>query len=445
MKDHKETEPMNTKAGRPGFYGWWLLPLLCLIYSIPIGFALYGPPVIFQFMQRELGWQRGQVNLGYTIIGMMLGLGALIIPWLINRFGPRKTLAIGAVLTAISAILMAFFGHVYPVYLLLCFFTGLGISFGSVVPIQALVLLWFNVRRALAMGLVLGGGAIGGFIYPQVISACIVNLGGDWRFGWDVIAIACFAGAAIALLAVRNRPEDLGQHPDGLSPEAVRQADEHPKTRPVRTYRSPVNWKFRDALKTRSLWAIVAGMALIFFLWQTVLTQTPAHLSDRGFSPSDPVIFYQPAFIYGLILAFSIVGRLSISFLGELLEARFLIAIAGFCLMAGGILFWFASKDNIWIAYLYPLLVGLGFGATYVSFPLILGNYFGTESFHNVSGVANPIGSLIQYSAPFVAGSLYDLNGNYGLAIALACGSALIGTLVILFCRPPAPRGITPA
>lgn len=366
-----------------------------------------------------------------------------MIPWLINRFGPRKTLAIGAGITTASCFLMAFFGHMYPAYLLLCFFTGIGISFGSVVPIQALVLHWFNMRRALAMGLVLGGGAIGGFIYPQIISACIVNLGGDWRIGWDVIAIACLLSGFIALVAVRNRPEDLGQHPDGISPAIAGVATASSKMKPIKTYRSPINWKFKDALRTRSLWSVIIGTAFIFFLWQTVLTQTPAHLSDRGFSPTDPVIFFQPAFVYGLILAFSIVGRLSVSFLGELIEARFLVGIAGFCLIIGGGLFWLASRDNLWAAYLYPLLVGVGFGATYVCFPLILGNYFGAESFHNVSGVANPVGALFQFTAPFVAGSLYDLNHSYGLAISIACSIALIGALVILSSHPPRPHDAT--
>ncbi|MCX6007174.1 MAG: MFS transporter, partial [Chloroflexi bacterium] len=210
--------------------------------------------------------------------------------------------------------------------------------------------------------------------------------------------------------------------------------------KPIKTYRSPINWKFKDTLKTRSLWFIILGSSFIFFLWQMILTQTPAHLTDRGFSPSDPVLFLQPAFIYGLILAFSVVGRLSVSFLGELIETRFLVAIAGFCLIAGGILFWISSPDNLWAAYLFPLLVGFGFGATYVSSPLILGNYFGAESFHKVSGISNPIGCVVQFSAPFIAGKLYDLNGNYGLALLIACGCAFIGSLLVFFCSPPKPR-----
>ena len=166
------------------------------------------------------------------------------------------------------------------------------------------------------------------------------------------------------------------------------------------------------------------------------MTQTPAHLSDRGFVSTDPVLFLQPAFIYGLVLAFSIVGRLSVSFLGELIESGYLIAIAGLCLLAGGVLFWFASRDNLWAAYLYPLLAGFGFGATYVCSPLLIGNYFGAESFHRISAISNPITTGFQYSAAFMAGQLYDINGNYGLALIIACSMALIGTLFILCASP---------
>ena len=431
---------MPHKATGSDFYGWWLLPILCLVYSIPIGFALYGPPVIYTYMTKALGWERGQINLGYTIIGIMLGMGALLIHFLINRFGARITLAIGAILIAISGLLVAFCGQVYTVYLLLCFFVGLGLSLGTVLPIQTLVLYWFNVHRALAMGLVLGGGAIGGFIYPQIVSACIINFGGDWRVGWYVIAITCFIGAVVAILAVRNRPEDLGQHPDGLSPHQEHQAILHARHKPIKTYRSPINWKFRDAVKTRSLWIIVVATGSIYFLWQAVLTQTTFHLRDVGFSPADPVIFLRPEFVYGMILACSIIGRLSVSFLGERIESRFLISIAGTSLVIGGVLFWLASRDNLWAVYLFPLFAGFGFGATYVSGPLITGNYFGAGAFPSISAITNPIGSIFQFSSPLIAGWLYDINGNYNLAILIGCSCALIGAILILFCSPPQPQ-----
>jgi MFS family permease len=147
----------------------------------------------------------------------------------------------------------------------------------------------------------------------------------------------------------------------------------------------------------------------------------------------------RPEFIYGLIIFCSIIGRLSVSFLGELFETRFLLSTAGFSLFIGGILFWIASKEAIWAVYLFPLFVGFGFGATYVSTPLITGNYFGAGAFAGISGITNPIGAVFQFSSPFIAGLLYDINGNYGLAMLVSCTGALAGAVLILFCTPPKP------
>jgi len=141
-----------------------------------------------------------------------------------------------------------------------------------------------------------------------------------------------------------------------------------------------------------------------------------------------------------LILACSIIGRLSISFVGEKIETRHLIALAGFSLLVGGGLFIIASRDNLWAAYLYPLLSGFGFGATYVATPLIVGNYFGAASFPSISRITNPVNSIFQFASPAFAGYMYDINGSYEAAILIACAGALIGVVLILFCTPPKPH-----
>jgi MFS family permease len=430
----------NTSSSK--FYGWWLVPVLCVVYSIPIGFVIYGPPVINTYMSTALGWQRGQINLGYSIIGIILGFSAVLMPFMINRFGPRKTIIIGFFITIISCLMIAFFSQVYPLYLALCFFAGIGVAFSSVLPIQTLVLRWFNIHRALVMGLVLGGGALGGFIYPQLITNSIIHFGNDWRFGWGVIAVACLIGAVIGAIAIRNRPEDIGQYPDGRLLKPSKGDPTQATQKLIKTYRSPINWRLKDAVKTPALWMIVVSVSFTYFLWQLILTQANFHLHDRGFVSTDPLIFLRPEFIYGLVVLCSIVGRLSISVLGEKFESRIIIGFAGFCLISGGILFWFISKDNLWATFLFPLLAGFGFGATYVSVPLIVGNYFGVKAFPSVMSIVHPVQNVLQYSAPFIAGQLYDTNGNYGMAIIISIAVALIGTVLILFCKPPIPKEV---
>ena len=79
--------------------------------------------------------------------------------------------------------------------------------------------------------------------------------------------------------------------------------------------------------------------------------------------------------MYSLAIGLSVVGRFTIAALGDRIEPRILFAVGSLCVLTGGVLFWFVSPESIWIAYLFPLLAGSGFGAAYVCIPTITGNY----------------------------------------------------------------------
>jgi len=210
---------MGAETQGRGFYGWWLLFFLWIVYTIPIGFVFYAPPVLYPFMIEATGWSRGEIMVGYGAMGLSMGLAAPLTAWMIGRLGARLTLFIGGIIVAIAAFLMGLVGHIYPVYVILSVFVGLGAMSASIIPVQTVIVFWFSIRRALALGLVLGGGAIGGFFAPQVVNAAVLAVGGDWRVGWFIVAIASVIAAVVAIVAVRNRPADMGQHPDGLSPD----------------------------------------------------------------------------------------------------------------------------------------------------------------------------------------------------------------------------------
>jgi MFS family permease len=420
---------LATETKTKGFYGWWLIFFLWVVYTIPIGFAFYSPAVLYPFMIEDIGWLRGEIMVGSTALMLFFGLASLLAAWMIGRFGARVTLAIGGAILAVATVLMGLVGHIYSVYLVLSLFVGLGVALASMVPVQTVIVSWFSTRRALAMGLVLGGGAIGGFLAPQIISLAVEASGGNWRVGWFIIAVASVVGLVVAMLTVRNQPSDVGQYPDGMAP---RQATESSGTSRVsRVYRTPVDWTLRDALRTPALWILVGSVMFSFFLWQVVVTQGPLHLLDRGF---DPAI---AAFFYSLAIGLSIVGRFTTAALGDIVEPRFLLASGAFCILLGGILFWFVSPHAIWVAYLYPLLAGFGFGIAYVCVPTIIGNYWGSKSFAGIMGLESPIVMSVQAIAAPIAGFLYDLQGSYFTIMLISWVVAAIGFVAILLCTPP--------
>lgn len=422
-----ETQPRD-------FYGWRLLFFLWIVYTIPIGFVIYGPPVLYPYMIEAMGWSRGEIMIGFAAMGLAMGLTAPLTAWMIGRLGARLTLFIGGLVVAAATLSMGLLGDTYLIYVVLCAFVGLGAMAASMIPVQTVIVFWFSARRALALGLVLGGGAIGGFFAPQIVNAAVLNAGGDWRIGWFLIAVASVVGAVVAVVAVRNRPADLGQYPDGLAPDEAKAVAAH-TGRTTRTYRTPVSWTVRDALRTRALWLLVAAAVGSFFVWEIIASQAPLHLQDRGFDPA------RAAFLYSLAIGLSVVGRFAVAALGDIIEPRFLFASSTLCLLAGGILFWFVSPDAMWVAYLYPVLVGFGFGALYICEVTIVGNYWGPEAFAGIRGLIAPIGALAGGMIAPLAGFVYDLQGTYFTVLLIAWIAAMVGFVAIFLCTPPTPKG----
>jgi len=143
---------MEAKTQAKGFYGWWLLFFLWIVYTIPIGFAFYSPVVLYPFMIGDMGWSRGETMVGFTAMLLFMGITGPFTAWMIGRFGARLTMSIGGLIIAVATFLLGLAGHIYPIYLVLCLFTGLGLSLASMIPVQTVVISWFSARRALALG-----------------------------------------------------------------------------------------------------------------------------------------------------------------------------------------------------------------------------------------------------------------------------------------------------
>jgi MFS family permease len=426
---------LATETSTKGFYGWWLLFFLWIVYTIPIGFAYYSPAVIYPFMISDMGWSRGEIMIGAMALVLLYGISAPLNAWMIGRFGARTTLVTGGIIVVVSSALMGLLGHVYSMFLILSLFVGLGAALASMIPCQMVIISWFNRRRAMAMGLVLGGGAIGGFLAPQLISALIQNANGNWRIGWFIIALVSIAAIITALVTVRNHPSDLGQHPDGHAPcqdDTMATGSGH---RP-RTYRAQADWTVRDALRSRSLWFLVVAAVFGLLGWQIIVTQGPLHLQDRGFDPA------MAAFFYSLAIGLSIVGRFTTAALGDIIEPRYLYAGGIFCALVGAVMFWFVSPAIIWTAYVYPLVAGFGFGLTYICLPTIIGNYWGPGAFAGIRAVDSPIELTIGAMIAPLAGFLYDLQGTYFTIMVISWIGGVIGLVAILLCTPPRPKRI---
>jgi MFS family permease len=411
-----------------GFYGWNLVGVLWLIYLINIGFVFYGSNVINTLMVQELGMSRKTLGAGFALFHLMQsGFSAPLIAFMINKKGVRFTLAFGSALTVAGAMAMATF--VSSTVLFLSVFgiiIGFGVGFGGVLSVQTGITFWFEKKRALAMSIALTAAGVGGFIAAPILNTLISSAGDNWRVAWFFIAGLCSIATLVSLLFVKNRPSELGQFPDGESATSKSAEDNEAKLGHV--YRTSREWTTREALKTTSLWLIFIAILGFLVPYLFCVAHGVIYLIDSGFPRS------LAAVSLGLLTLFSIIGRLIGGALGDHIEPRYMWGIA-LLVMAGGVLSCMFAKSPVFV-YLYTIFVGIGFGASFIMMPTVIGNYFGMSAFASIIGVLAPLFTIFSSSFPFVAGVIRDLTGSYSIAFAGAFIFCIVGAVAIIAVRP---------
>jgi MFS family permease len=396
-----------------------------LVYGSLCGNITYAYGVFLPSMGESFGWSRSALSGPYTlffIIGGLLGPAAGISN---ARFGPRRNILFFNLLAAAGLFGMSKVTAIWHVYLFFGVIVGTVIAFGEFIPITSVVNNWFIRRRSLAMGFLFAAGGLGGFVMPPAISWLISEYG--WPRAWQFLAGLHLVTAVVAAaLLIRNQPEDLGQQPDGVDrAPAASIPDAHAAGTPA----GAGDWRVGEAMRSRALWIIVALFSIILFTTNVLSTHQVAYLQDAGFSP------IASAAALGMMLGFSIIGRLLSGVLGMRCDGRRL-AVCFLACIGGGILF-LMHAGSIHFIYGYSILTGIGFGGMIVLIPHLLGTYFGRTHYVRIIGWTAPVVTFFSAAGPVLAGALYDTRGNYDLALATT--AALIAAGILLgMTMPPA-------
>ena len=375
------------------------------LFSV-VGLALYGLPLYYDFMVRELGWSRTMVTSGNAISKLVVGpLFGFAAGWIVDRFGPRRLMMAGIVmaggaLIGLGATSLA--GAFYFFY----FFNALGYVCGGPLPCQVLVSRWFDKTRGKVMGIAYLGIGVGGAIVP-LLSAWLTA-----RFGWRLSLQ--LVGGLIVLIAlplayfVREDPDDdarLPSHHDEPQPSV----------------------SLTEILRTRSFYLLAIGSMCSI----AAVGGTNQHLKlflslDRGYSQS------QAAGIISLVLTISIAGRLLMGWLADRL-ARKRVMLLIYLLVAAAIplLLVGTAAPGATSMYLFATIFGLGLGGEYLIIPLMAGELFGIGVLGRVMGIVLTADGVAEATAPLLVGFLRERTGSYNIGFSLLVTIALIGAAAI--------------
>jgi MFS family permease len=416
-------------TSEPGFYGWKLVFILWLLDFLNMGFPLYGGAVINTYMLREIPMSRSAFGLGFAILNLFLGLPSILVAGSIVRWGIRKTFGIGSTLILCGALWLSVIAsrpwHYWVGFGVL---TAAGISFGTIVPAATTITRWFSRYRGRMMAVTMSASGFAGFFVSPLINRILTANGGNWRQAWTIVAGIAVLSAMVALLFIKERPEDVGQFVDGNPEGQLSPSFDARKALVTRFV-----WAPRQAYWTLPFWMIIVGGIACQFPFFFFTAHWLLHLRGAGVAPREA------AWAMGLFTLSAVLGRLIGGWLMDRLVARYAFMLGLSCYFFGSFLAVRVSPGALWIAYGAAILYGIGFGWSFICLSTITGHFYGPAAFPRLNGMQLLLGSIFCSPASYLGGKIFDTYRSYSLAFGINCLVAGIGITALFFARMPVP------
>jgi sugar phosphate permease len=410
------------------FYGWYIAVACLVIMCVTVGVSYYGLSLFLKPLRDEHGWSNSVVSGATGAFFVISGVAAFVAGPYIDRAGPRRFLAIGITLTALSAGAVGFVNDIWQLYVV---YTVLAIAYGlgAVVPVSTLMSRWFIHQRAKAMMISSTGVSLGGAVLVP-IGAVLIEHGG-LRLAAPILGLVVFVVAMpVLLLVVAPAPGDLGLQPDGgVIPRRAARLDAGAQFRV---------WDRRTALSTPSFWAATAAFFLALGATTSVLIYQLAFLQepDKLGSRSAAALAVTTTTI-GSILARTVVGLVA-----DRLDKRRMAAVL-FVAQAAAITGYLIVHDTVAI-YVAALLFGFTVGNVYLVQSLLIGELFGLVSFATVFGMVSLASQIGSGLSLIVVGALVDAHG-YTVPFLTLAGIDVVAAAFVLLARPPRARSGAPS
>ena len=235
----------------------------------------------------DTGLSRTGISVLYLASTILSAILVTFVSRLADRYGPRIMLVAAGFGLGAACFGMATATHVLLFFVAFAALRALGQGSLSINCIL-LVNQWFVSRRGRAVGLMTLGSMLSTALFPSFARFLIDSI--DWRGAYAVLGVVAIGLIVpVALLVVRNRPEDVGLFPDGSSQPPVseiRQAAAGVR-RNVRVFSSLSFWLLALSLSSPSLitTALMFHQASIFE--ENGLSATWPRVPSRFF-PSRP-------------------------------------------------------------------------------------------------------------------------------------------------------------
>ena len=412
------------------FYGWVIVGVVAMggfthsAETFPILSVFLKP------MTEEFGWSRSTFTGAMTIGTLVAAVTAVFIGPALDRFNPRWLMAGAFLVLGGSFMLMSQVTELWQFYVLQI--SGRAVHMGIISVAMAVIIpKWFVAKRGKAVSIGAIGNRAGGVALPLFTQALVTIA--SWR--WATLAMGVLIMVISVLpsaLFLKRKPEDIGQLPDGASPEEADKATQQTgadSARQGRPQRQDVSFTVRQVVRMRSFYLLTTAFALMFVINPATSLHTIPFLTDQGLSTQVAVT------TVSLWAATGMLGTLLAGYLADRFNLR-IVSGTQYVLLGGSFIF-LQMVDSTFEAITWALYYGLIQGGTFINQQVILADYYGRESLGAIRGLVWPVQSLANAVGPFAASLVFDRTGGYSLVFNSFFALALVAAVLTFMARPP--------
>jgi MFS family permease len=411
--------------GKERFYGWVALTATALSFLGQFGVVMNSFGAFLPSICTEFGWSRGAVSGAFTMLMVVIGLCGPLAGWVVEKYGPRTAIVAGNLLVAIGAVVLAYHSQVWQLYVGYGLFIALGLGISGMIACTTVANNWFVKKAPLAISIIMTSSGIGSFILIPLIMQLIGVAG--WRSTYlCVCGLIVVLGLIVPALFIRNKPEDLGQVPDGVPVSEPGKPDPVPE--PGKLYVAPVHFTVKEAVGTGTLWLLVISVTTLIFTMSLFMAHQVAFLIGIGISAG------VAGGALGVLMGASTLGTLGMGFLALRFDLKRLNIIATALILIGMVILLFTR--SLPMVFTYSVVWGIGYGAALVAGMSLLASYFGRTHYSKLMGIMMLFSTLGTSGAP-IAGAIHDATRSYALAFTIGVIAAVIGFLCMILIRPP--------
>jgi MFS transporter, OFA family, oxalate/formate antiporter len=397
----------------------WTQLLLGLIAMMAISSPQYVWTLFTGPLNQRLGSTLAEVQVTFSLLIVLQTFFSPFQAYLVDRFGPRLLISVGAILAGGSWVLASYASSLTALYISYGIIGGFGTGI-IYVGIIGLMVRWFPDRRGLATGLAAAGYGFGAFFTSFPIDSMIKSSGYEHTlFVWGIIQAVIGVAAALGL-----RVPPSGYVPAGFDPTTVRTE-----------LQSRRNYTPTEMLKSPIFYLLFVMMTMMSTSGLMVVSNVGPFANE--YKVGQVLVLGMAALPLSLTLS-RVTNGLTRPFFGWISDriGREQTMALAFGLEALAILVLFAFIDNPVMFVVLTGLVFFGWGEIFSLFPSTLTDTFGVKYAATNYGflyIAQGIGSILGGPA---AAFLKQTTGSWTLVfITVACLDALTALLALTLLR----------